>query len=250
MKKKVNVRMSSTHDETAPIRIMDYVGTGKHDFEKIYNSIPTLPNDPVFESKNRRHSAGMYQHLYFTMDEQIKSGEYALYNINNDSKKPSWILFKCDKVKHLEGVGTYYDDYHHIWCEKVVATTDRNLTLDTAVKDPKRLDAVPLIKPDFVEEFCSQHGIDEVMVDFKIISTIPFSKFAPDRDRNYIEVINVDSGNYVTTHLIQKIFTREEVIKLFEVLTYEMAQKILGNRKTEYPYEHNIIPSQWITEKI
>lgn len=232
MKKKVKVRIQPTHDENAPIRIMDYIGTEKYDFERIYNSIPTLPNDPVFQSKNRRHSPGMYQHLFFTTDEEIKNGDYALYNVNNESKRPNWVLFKCERVKNFEGVGNYYDDYHHIWCEKVVATTDRTLTLD----------AVPLIKDDFVEVFCEKYGIDEVYLEYQ-------AKFSQITLKGW-STLKTDSGNYVTTHLIQMIFTREEVIKLFELLTYEIAQKIIGNRKIEYPYEHTIIPSEWIKQNL
>lgn len=51
---------------------------------------------------------------------EIKKGEWYAYNEANDSKNPSYKLFKCNKIEIIEGVGTFYDGHHHIWCELII----------------------------------------------------------------------------------------------------------------------------------
>lgn len=43
-------------------------------------------------------------------------------------------------------------------------------------------------------------------------------------------------------------YSEDEVINLFEKLSYEMAQRIIGNRKSEYP--EPIVPHEWIEKNL
>tara|TARA_R110000851_G_scaffold47990_5_gene116333 strand:+ start:76 stop:537 length:462 start_codon:yes stop_codon:yes gene_type:complete len=70
---------------------------------------------------------------------------------------------------------------------------------------------------------------------------------------HYQTLINYKNANnikYIKKPIKLVEYSRDDVIKLFNTLTYEMGQKIIGNRKREYPYDHNIIPSKWIKNKI
>jgi hypothetical protein len=52
---------------------------------------------------------------------EITINDWYVYNTAHDSKKPIFVAFKCDKIKTIIGVGTYYNNiHHHIWCHKIM----------------------------------------------------------------------------------------------------------------------------------
>lgn len=66
-----------------------------------------------------------------------------LYNQSHNSKNPDWVKFKCKTINDIEGVGTFYDNHHHIWCKLLKTntngTTKKKLKLSVSLKHLMRI---------------------------------------------------------------------------------------------------------------
>jgi len=143
------------------------------------------------ESNEEWDKFGTPQHLYFTTDEDIKSGDWKL--INTDTDKLSTV------VQHEKGINYYKQS-------KIIATTDKR------IKNQMLLDGFDRIYPQpsksFIEKYCKLGGIDEVMVELTEWG-VGFG-----HDKNGIELplrLKVNSHNEIAIHTIKDNWSRDEV---------------------------------------
>lgn len=91
------------------------------------------------------------QHLYLVSNENINRGDQVYDRINKTIFKTSICSTPSEDPQYF----------------KVVATTDKHLSLDTS-KDGLRFDAVLLISEDFVKAFVKSNGaIDKVQIEYE-----------------------------------------------------------------------------------
>ena len=103
-----------------------------------------MPN--ILESEN--------QHIYITSDEEIKEGDYCLYNKNHNSKTPEWELAKCGLIESEE-MHPISDGRLLLWMVKIILTTDQDL-----IKD-----GIQAIDDEFLEWFVKNPSCEEVKLE-------------------------------------------------------------------------------------
>jgi hypothetical protein len=179
------------------------------------------------------------QHLYITSDDKIKEGDWCIMfdDLGNIFSNPQ-------QYKPIEG---------HILnkgLRKIIATTDTSLTTPYMTgKRQQEINGVPQVKPlpklsqELIQAYCNK-PFDEIEVEYVYRGHFNMPS------EHWDCILKTDQSNNIITSFIKDSYSREEVIGLFELLTYEMAQKIIGNRKSKYPYEHDIIPQDWIKENL
>lgn len=92
-----------------------------------------------------------YQHLYLTSDEEIKEGDWVIYQ----TASKSWRMYgKCNKEK-VQSANKDVDYY------KIIATTDKSLKIDTNLED--RVDVLydnklPQIPESFIKYYVEKQG--------------------------------------------------------------------------------------------
>ena len=69
------------------------------------------------------------QHIYITNNEEIKDGNWCLYNKNHNSRNPIWELVKCGKIKREE-MHPHTNGKLLLWMMKIIITTDSDLIED------------------------------------------------------------------------------------------------------------------------
>lgn len=149
------------------------------------------------------------QHLYFTLNEEIKEGDLVLMNLRNDSDDDDW--FAIDKVVEIENNYMYFSNsgvstsLHK--ATKIVATTDKSLNL-------------PLIPESFIKEFVESNGsIKEVEIERKVCKRhekIVTNVDYPCTCLGTLQPLKVNSNNEVIICKEEKdTFTREDLEKSF-----------------------------------
>ena len=132
------------------------------------------------------------QHLYITSDEEIKEGDWRVVFLEHNCITPIGV--------NQEGVG-----------KKIIATTDRSLSIHWNKQDYKSL---PFIPQSFITHYITEYNkgnvITKVMIEYNII---PFSKDAPDRDRGDGS-IRINSDNTINIKSIKENWKRREVSNL------------------------------------
>jgi hypothetical protein len=176
-------------------------------------------------------------HLYITSDDEIKEGDW-VYN------KVQKTVFKAD-ASFMKLIGNSLSTNH-----KIIATTDTSLTTPYMTgKRQQEINGVPQVKPlpqlsqQLIQAYCNK-PFDEIEVEYVYRGHFNMPS------EHWDCILKTNQSNNIITSFIKDSYSREEVIGLFELLTYEMAQKIIGNRKSKYPYEHDIIPQDWIKENL
>lgn len=195
--------------------------------------------------KNKFYGHGFTpKYLYFTSDEEIKKG--------------NWVIHPKYKSLYqwIENADIKFD---RIDAKKVIATTNPELFKDTkfnmdmaknswfnAIHRAESPILIPKIGDDFVEAYIKAYNegkpITEVNLEYeeKVRHT---SRLVTDR----LEELKLRSnGTVIISPVVEKMYTRDEVYKMFTTLSYEMAQQIIGNRP-----ELNgipIVPHEWFEE--
>ena len=156
------------------------------------------------------------QHLYFTMDEKIKENDWQINTLTNTvSIRKDWL--------HHGNIGR---------TRKIIVTTDKSLGL-------------PEPSQAFIQKYCELGGIDEVDIEYKIITVPPpcYEEFEPE--------IKVDSThNTVIIHSIKDSWSREELTDILQVyrLDYEQYKRSCHYR----PNQKEIVDwsNKWIKENL
>ena len=158
---------------------------------------------------NSRSTKDVPQHLYFTTDEEIKEGDWMM-NLNGDT------------IYQHFGNGGDFEQWN-----KIIATTDPELEL-------------PQPSQAFIKAYCEQGGIDEVDVEYvEMITCKLCNKSEEECSDNFTcegnmigeDILKVDPiHNTITTRrIVEKMYSREEVLDLINIHTFEFDGK---NRTT------------------
>lgn len=142
----------------------------------------------------------VYQHLYFTNDEEIKEGD--------------WFLDSTMTPKNN------LDDLEYELIGKITFSTDPKLRVSEdykLVRDSDHMSKIskPLPQPsqDFIKGYCEQGGIDEVDVEYEPHHN---GNFVDDGKTHATSVIwkpKLNPDNTVITHSIEeKMYSREEMV--------------------------------------
>lgn len=192
------------------------------------------------------------QHLYITSNEEIKVEDYFLAdnrdNISENNGNPLWVLCKCTKVNNdwlfcneLKEIGLNPD-----WSKKIIATTDSSISI--MGKDYPKLffDYYPQPSKQFVQKYIEEYNkgnvIDKVLVEYNKNTYEDWTNL-PKMSKEEFNTLRIDSHNCITIKPIKTSWSREEIIKLFSELQYDVAQSILNKGKT-------IIPVDWFKDKL
>ncbi len=174
------------------------------------------------------------QHLYFTIDERPKSGEWFIMN--------GCILRQCNHIKLQGGIEMIVDtvggEHHNSVCKKVIATTDEDISIERdvlSINQGRFYNHYPtekrvLYQPSksFIQKFISEYNkgniIKEVMVDYEIT---PMGNVVIEYGANKEDVMSlkVDKNNCITITRIKDSWSREEV----KSLLWKLANGLIGN---------------------
>ena len=193
------------------------------------NGTIALSNITLGDKWNNDRGSWQPQHLYLTSDEEIKEGNWCLYNKNHNSRNPYWELFKCGKIENEE-MHPISKGKLLLWCRKIVATTDKSLM--TYIQPTGTVKgSLPQIPQQFQEEYCKAEGIDEVYVEMEKYASAEFPptwkedflRFGIQHKPNIINKLKLNSNNCVITHPVEpKLYTKEE----FEAKLIEISSEI------------------------
>jgi len=206
---------------------------------------------------------GKELHIHFTSDEEIKEGDWYLFNDE---------VHKADKVIHANL--TYYlqGGKHSLSsCRKIIATTDKKLTIEKScikvkcecVSECKLTQSLPQIQQSFVKEYVKQGGIDEVELEYELMYTTSkgIDKIFPTDNRTPIydnrirwETLKLTPNNGVIVHLIEeKIYSLKELKNLFKGFEYVERTNSTVNIEFTSNIEaetFSLIVEEWTKEKL
>jgi len=134
-------------------------------------------------------------HMYFTTDERV-------------TKDDVWVITDTQEVLNLQDFVSTTVRFREN-CKKIVATTDRSLTVDLG---HLCVDHLPQPTDMFIEEYC-KNPTDEVMVTFEAKPKPDgwregFLKYGIEHDEIQVKVNEL---NYIDISFIRENFTIEEV---------------------------------------
>jgi len=144
------------------------------------------------------------QHLYITSDDEIKESDW-VYN------KVQKTVFKAD-ASFMKLIGNSLSTNH-----KIIATTDKSLLSSNSIPHPRggnskqMVGTLPQPSQAFIEKYCKEGDIDEVLVEYERIDT--YHKTLDGSSWGKL-IPKVDSHNTITIHSIKNSWNREEVIEL------------------------------------
>jgi hypothetical protein len=200
----------------------EQIGTLIDDMKKVSN-IVLLPTKKAKEGLIGKHEAdGSYQILsrkalgnkYFDTDDGSPAHGIVIahhtYVLSNDKNinDGDWCIAIYDKnekflFKASEELLKLNEKYGAV-NKKIIATDNESLTISVKnIITPEGVNVsihdriLPRPSNEFLKKFCELGGIDEVLVEYDIKSTIPFSPDAPKRDRGYIEFPKVAPDNTI-----------------------------------------------------
>jgi hypothetical protein len=166
---------------------------------------------PMFPPSYWDLSKIVYQHLYFTSDEEIKEGDWYIHTgVTHNERKTYHNLYLSYKgTRKIEGKDNVFVDGMFVNdCKKIIATTDKSLGLSQ-------------IPQDFIKEYCDAGGIDEVMVEleeFRIkkecgCKGMYYRCGCKDEYKNQIKT---NPDNTINIRRIKDSWSREEVVALIK----------------------------------
>lgn len=175
----------------------------------------------------RYKAIGSFQHLYVTSeDDNILNNDFFLYNQTHDSKNPEWVITKCDSVEEIQGVGTFYSKIHHIWCKKIIATTDTMLFIQVrCAHDANHWNNVYPAQPDqqFMDTFIEFFNKGKITVSVLIEYTRKFvgKEYVDEQDAYgydvFEDLIKIDKKtNTIFIKEFRTSWNKEEVTKLLQ----------------------------------
>lgn len=139
------------------------------------------------------------QHLYFTSDEAIKEGDW--FYVSGGIG----LSIGIHQAAALDA-----NSFNNKWCRKIVATTDV-LPLYKAGIDVGLF--LPQISQQFIADYCSTNGIDEVLLEYEWVGKEKKEKIW-DSIQSDVYAPKLDSNNCVIIHSIKEVWSREEVEEL------------------------------------
>jgi hypothetical protein len=174
------------------------------------------------------YSKEMYQHLYFTTDEEIEEGNWC-YDAKSNAIHKCINIYPTGAIE-INGLGGALNPK---FARKIVATTDK---LEISKYQPQfTVDKTPITKylpqppQAFIEKYCKEGGIDEVMIEY-----IEYEQFdgslLPGHTYPKELKLKVDSDNTITIVPAKDSWNKEELI--------DEITRALHNYKalcTEYP---------------
>lgn len=179
---------------------------------------------------------GEAQHLYFTTDEEIKEGDWVLIGWENGDIEVKKAL-----------TNSYGDSSVNIinldngWCyeklaRKIVATTNPELW-EEEVMHWGPITKCHKIDTPFIEAYIKAYNEGNPIKEVNLgIYWEPFSGIAMLPPK-----LKLKSNGSVIIHPVkEEMYNYQEVKKMFEHLSYELAQQIIGNRPKD-----PIVPHEW-----
>jgi len=189
------------------------------------------------------------QHLYITTDDEIKEGDWVYWN------DPEELTSDINQVHSIKGDIVLLSHPKHSEtecfineCNKIIVTTDKSLRVPYNNGDMNDLIILPQPSQAFIEKYCKEGGIDEVLVEYEweegdkfeldnldtarfindtelencsgtIFNKSELSKadlkyVAFDKDAHAKLKLKVDEHNTITIHPIKNSWSREEVESL------------------------------------
>ena len=163
--------------------------------------------------ENLRGHERPHNHLYITTDEEIKKGDWYLYN-----GKP----YKCPHSM----MGTENP--------KIISSTDPKL-LKPQIKQvnwigSERIMSLPQIPQSFIEEYCKAGGIDKVLVEYElnVITSLELIRGDKMRAEESDFQPKTDSNNCIIIHPVEENIynvNRQVFLKLVHDVGDSLSQK-------------------------
>jgi len=172
--------------------------------------------------------------LYITSDEEIKDGDWVLYDVEgyNNPEYDSHFLGKVTNTEEAGQSNSHYIvdggkrhgdncSWHCSDCKKIIATTDYELRgckqidiCSTSLSEkcicPDRL---PQPSQAFIKKYCKLDGIDEVDVEYeRDMESMQLNVDSKGKISSWY--LKVNSSNEIAIHSIKDSWSREEVISL------------------------------------
>ena len=151
------------------------------------------------------------QHLYFLSDEEIKEGDWFIMN--------SCIVRQCSLHKGdiLDTIGGLH---HESVCKKIIATTDRSLTI-AATSSGRYVYHLPQPSQSFIEKFVKEYNksnvITEVMVEYEWNKTGRKIRKLDVFDH----ILKINPDNTIDINMPKDSWSREEVVELIQKYSKE-----------------------------
>ena len=143
----------------------------------------------------------LYQHLYFTTDEEIKEGDWVVQQFEKQD---------ADVCQITNGEYEIAPDIQR----KIIASNDPKLETSDEVFHNTYKQKLPQPSQALIKAYCEQGGIDWVDVEYEVKGTIG-KKLGDNALYHGLKVDPVH--NTITTHrIVEKMYSREEVEKLLE----------------------------------
>lgn len=201
--KKAQVNMLPTEDKTDIIVPSKGVGKNVIHLKEYYGNADISMGDS-------------YQHLYFTINEEIKEGDWFISSLDG---KP-WCQ---DGTRVVNDYTTAQLFNMTVWDKKIIATTDKSLRHrcdcceGTGIIEEEscrnciggNIGYLPQPSQTFIKEYCKLEGIDEVLVKYDLL-------IAHNSQGSSIKQLDlkVDSQNTIDIIPIKNSFSLEEVINI------------------------------------
>ena len=136
-----------------------------------------------------------HYHMYITSDEEIKKGDWCLYNKNHNSINPNWELVKCGVIEREE-MHPISNGRLLLWMTKIILATDLDLIID----------GVQSIPDEFLEWFVKNPSCEEVEIE-KMFNVVRFTsrefiykiiipKEEPKQDYSDVHLSHCYQGEY------------------------------------------------------
>ena len=163
------------------------------------------------------------QHLYITTDDEIKEGDWVYWN------DPEELTSDINQVHSIKGDIVLLSHPKHSEtecfineCNKIIVTTDKSLRVPYNNGDMNDLIILPQPSQAFIEKYCKEGGIDEVLVEYEEYTNCS-KEYKTHISFNYVVCkyckrdvrLKVDSHNTITIHPIKESWTREEIHTVF-----------------------------------
>jgi hypothetical protein len=215
------------------------------------------------QNQNSPSNTWTNQHLYILSDDEIKEGDWVLYNEDNimqvkssyDNDVTGDDIWLADS---LNGLATQKD-----FCKKVIATTDSSLTTNSIygidsfdtnmfgsksenIKLPKlfKLPQIPqLFIAYYIYEYNKGNIITDVMVEYEEYAV---GNYGLSDGESTIDIrLKINPDNTINISSVKESWSRDEVIELI----YQYEKDTLYYGRDGY-YNSVNIPKEWIENNL
>lgn len=218
--------------------------------EKAILGLNSIHNHLFFANDMAEIPTQKYQHLYIISDEEIKEGNWIIYNnsiykTKRDKESSFWILINT-KDKYLPSLKNPTD------CKKIIATTDDKISINLGLEKWEsplgkhgdqiytRLCPFPQPSQSFIEKYVEEYNkgnvITEVMVEYILNETGNYREF--DVSPELKEKLKINKDNTITIRKIKDSWNKEELISLFDKYLIDITNKDIKSH------------SKWIEENL